>query len=109
MISIVVPTRGRISTQLTVSNLPKVLHQAVTIVCPASERIWIQDRFPQTTVLAQPDPEMRIAEKRKWIVENIDHERIVMLDDDLRFAVRRTDEPTKFLKATNQQIMDAFV
>lgn len=110
MTRIIIPTRGRLSKQLTLDNLPKELHEQTVVVSPRSERVFLQDRYQKAEVLAQPDDTWTIARKRQWIVEELckDDEKIVMLDDDLRFAVRRDDEPTKFLKATPEQVAAAF-
>ncbi len=108
MLQIIIPTRGRLGTQLTLQNLPKDLYPQVSIVCPQSEAFFHRDRFPLTTVVPQPDPSVTIAKKREWIMNSFDTEKLVMLDDDLRFAVRREDDPVKFLKATPEQIIQAF-
>ena len=84
---IVIPTRGRRNNQLTMRNLPTELQKRTIIVAPKDEAFWIKQDFSNAKdVVAQPDPGMRIAEKRKWIMETFDVEKLVMLDDDLRFA-----------------------
>lgn len=109
---IIVPTKGRLNDQLTVRNLPRDLKQDTIIVAPSNEAFWHKQNHPLCTVITQPDDEMGIAEKRKWIVENLSFEangfKIVMLDDDLRFAVRREDDPTLFRKADPNDITYAF-
>lgn len=108
MMEIVIPTRGRVSNQLTYSNLPPELKKRVIFVCPQNERLWLSERYPQATVRVQPDPMMRISAKRKWIVDQCQEEKIVMLDDDLRFAVRRDDNPGLFRAAEHKDISRAF-
>ncbi len=106
---IFIPTKGRRNNQLTMRNLPPALRERTTIVCPEKEAFWLRQDFSSATMLAQPDPNMGIALKREWILKNCEAEKIVMLDDDLRFATRRTDEPGKFLKASDHEITTAFL
>jgi len=81
-------------------------------------RIWIPTcRTEQVTYNNLPpslqarveflDNDTRIANKRQFILDNCD-EPFVMLDDDLRFAVRREDEPTKFRDASSADILALF-
>jgi hypothetical protein len=105
---IVIPTKGRLNKQLTLTNLPLALRPHIILVCPSQEAFFHRQNFSGIEVIAQPDPGITIAQKRRWIMENIDTEKLVMLDDDLRFAVRREDDPAKFLKATAGQILAAF-
>jgi hypothetical protein len=105
---IYIPTKGRLSKQLTLSNLPRTLRERTTIVCPENEAIWHKRSWMTSEVMVQPDPKMGISEKRKWIVDTTDHEKIVMLDDDLRFAVRRDDDNGKFRSAKDEDVIKAF-
>src|SRR3990167_54603 len=105
---IIIPTKGRIGKQLTIQNLPKQLYHKVYLVCPEKEKFWHQQNHSQITVNTQPDPDMGISAKRKWIIDTTDDEKIVMLDDDLRFAYRRTDNPTLFRKAEEADLLEAF-
>jgi len=57
-----------------------------------------------------PDTIMGITNKRQFILEqckDIGHTKVLMLDDDLVFAVRRVDNPTLFLPATAEDILRA--
>lgn len=107
---IYIPTKGRVDTQTTLKNLPTDLHPRVTLVCPASEVAPLTERTQDTgvRVQAQPDEHMGIAEKRRWIVEQCPLDKMVMLDDDLRFAVRRDDDPKRFRVATAADTLAAF-
>jgi hypothetical protein len=105
---IYIPTKGRRNNQLTMRNLPREIQERVVFACPEKEAFWLKQDFPMASFAVQPDPDMGIAAKRQWLLENCHSEKLVMLDDDLRFAVRREDEPAKFLKATNDQINKAF-
>jgi len=105
---IIIPTKGRISNQLTYQNLPEELRKQTTFVCPQSEGFWLEQKYPAAKVIRQLDPNMRIGDKRKWIMDTTEEEKIVMLDDDLRFAVRRDDNPGLFRKAEPADISRAF-
>jgi hypothetical protein len=105
---IYIPTRGRITNQLTLENLPPDLYVSSTLVCPPSEVDRLSRRYEFVGVLPQPEEKMTISEKRKWIVDQSPGDKLVMLDDDLRFAVRREDDTGKFRKATEEDILRYF-
>lgn len=105
---IYIPTKGRISNQLTIANLPDELKSKTSIVAPQSETFFHRNNHPLCEVIPQPDPKMGIAEKRKWIMGIATDDKIVMLDDDLRFAMRREDDPGKFRKAEPADVLKAF-
>jgi len=105
---IYIPTKGRVQNQLTLENLPPDLYVRTILVCPKSEAFRHRQRHPHAEVLEQPDEDMGISEKRKWIIDICDEDKLVMLDDDCRFAVRREDDPGLFRKANNEDITLAF-
>lgn len=109
---IVIPTKGRVHNQLTLNNLPPDLIVETTLVCPREEADGLRRNHPYTAIVEQPDSGMNISEKRKWIIDTAHKdgiEKILMLDDDLRFAVRRTDNPGLFRKANDAEIQRAFI
>ena len=107
-VRIIIPTKGRRNNQLTLRNLPKDLQLVTTVVCPYKEAVYIKEDFPHVEVVRQPEEIQTIAEKRKWIVDGATDDKIVMLDDDLRFAVRREDNPGLFRQAAPHDILKAF-
>jgi hypothetical protein len=89
MMRIIIPTRGRMDEQRTFSVLPRELRKRTTIVCPEKEKVRLS--CLDVEVVAQPDPNWKIAQKREWIVREWLHrgcDKIIMLDDDLSFATR---------------------
>lgn len=96
---IIIPTRGRYDLTLTCDRLPKELRGHVDIVCPEKEAHRHRDIRPWAHVVVQPDPDFTIAAKRAWIMLNWESDRIVMLDDDLNFFVKRDEDPKKLRKA----------
>jgi hypothetical protein len=89
---IIIPTRGRVNNQLTLSQFPRELRELTTIICPKKEHFAISGMDTGEEVLAQPESVTTIARKRAWIMQDLCKERgwdkILMLDDDLRFATR---------------------
>ena len=91
---IIIPTRSRTDEQLTITFFPKELRKITTWVCPKKdvfklESMYIDGLGPE--IVVQPDPDMKIAAKRAWIMEEWarqGYEKILMLDDDLRFSTR---------------------
>jgi hypothetical protein len=87
-----IPTRGRVNAQPTHVAIPDSV-----LVCPADEFQEYSARWQR--VLATPPNISGIAATRQWIMELLGDPHIVMMDDDLKFAVRRVDDPTKFKPA----------
>lgn len=110
--TIVIPTRGRVGRQITFSNLPVKLRKQTLIVCPKREVSAHSGNHPQAQeVIEQLNPDWTIAKKRRWLVETLHKrgvEKIVMMDDDLRFCVRRDDDPGLFRQATEEDTLRAF-
>ena len=94
--AIIIPTHGRTNDQLTVQTLPKgKFMQRVTLVCPEKDYGKLRSMRDDYSVVIQPDPNWRIAKKREWIIEEWvrrGYEKIFMLDDDLRFATRKSPD-----------------
>jgi hypothetical protein len=66
------------------------------------------EQLLQVTVMAYPGT-TGIADKRQWIMENVGKsDAICMLDDDLTFFKRRTDDPTKLEDITPAELSAAF-
>lgn len=105
---IIVPTRGRIGRQATIEHMSPRLRDLVTVVCPQQEiqkhRLysWMMD----LQYVSQPDPNMTIAAKRRWILENwrsfSADGRLIMMDDDLRMYIRREDRPDRLRYAEDE-------
>lgn len=90
---VVIPTRGRTDRQITLSRMGLANQRGVLLVCPESEVETHKRNWPLIDVIAQPDPDMTIAAKRAWILEEaIDDEKALMLDDDMDFFYRALRE-----------------
>ena len=85
--NIYIPTRGRADHQVTLSYFPEELRQQVTLVVDHDEADQYTKYDCKTMVC--PETVHDIATKRKYIHENSTTNKIVMLDDDLRFYIRK--------------------
>jgi len=94
---------GRANRQPTWDNLPLPIQQRTKIVIPYAERA----DYAAYPILTHPDIIMDVTRTRQWLIEHSEG-KLVMLDDDLTFATRRTDNPTTFLPATAAEIEHAF-
>ena len=99
---ILIPTFNR-TTQHTLNSLPYEIQQNTFLVSPIP--------LPYDQVIIQPEHIRGIANKRQWMMEwaaEKGWDTVVMLDDDLRFSRRRTDNPKLFEQATHRDIAGAF-
>ena len=81
-----VTTRGRVDRQHTLKNLPTSWLSRTVIVCPVAEVAAHQQNWPKCGVWGVKTK--NLAEKRALIFETTKAEKIMLLDDDLRFHVR---------------------
>jgi hypothetical protein len=98
-VEIFIPTLARPDRQETWNNLPDSLRERTRLLVDERE-VAAYRRFP---CVALPSDCKGIGRVRQWVIENV-KDKVVMLDDDLTFAMRRLDEPTKFLPATVRNI-----
>lgn len=102
-----IPSTGRAALQTTVFVLPAYWQRVTTLVVYAHELDFYRAAVPKgVAVVAVPPRVKRIGMKRQWILDTCKTSRLCMLDDDLEFYVRRTDEPDHFLGATDANIGD---
>lgn len=103
---IYIPTRARYQ-QDTWKSLPEEIRKKVIFVTP-----WSDDHIRSTKdimLVRRTPPEISgIGPTRQWIIDQAKDKKIVMLDDDLVFATRRDDEPTKFRESSNADIIRLF-
>lgn len=109
---IYIPTRGRASNQITLSNLPSVLRDKAKLVVDESEKDEHFSLYGPDKVLVAPSHCDSIGKVRQAIIDyhrpDIDGDKLIMLDDDLGFNMRRIDIREKFLPATEQSVIDGF-
>jgi len=94
-----IPTRNRVC-QETYLSLPQELRERIHFAVPHDDRNIVGVFVHKT-----PSEINGIGPTRQWIVDQVQDKKIVMLDDDLVFAIRREDEPTKFLPAQPKELI----
>lgn len=110
MMRIYIPTMGR-KNQVTYSQLPLALQKVTTLVVPQDELAsW---RGSGIDVVAHPRSCKSIGPVRQFICAELHNvskygAKLIMLDDDIRFSARRTDDPTKFCPTRDEDIILGF-
>lgn len=105
---IYIVTHGRHDRQITFNSLPPDIQERTKTVIQASEyHKWSGRDVQYKSILVLPDHIKDIASTREYLI-NMTDGKIVMLDDDMVFAIRRKDDPTKFLEATPHDITTMF-
>lgn len=104
---IYIPTYRRPGAQHTFNALSPYWRERTTLVLDAWDaRVmanWLNDN--DAAIWIPPENIQTIAAKRAWIIENAQEEKIVMMDDDLRFAVRvREDDKIRLRPAGGEQV-----
>jgi len=90
-------TYGRHDRQITYDNLPPEIQERTILV--------VQDREahkydPKYNLLVLPPLVSNLPQTREYLKTYEGDKKMVMLDDDLKFARRRFDDPTKFADAS---------
>lgn len=80
------------------------MRDRTTLVVQDRER-ELYSAFP---LLILPPQVQTLPDTRQWLTDNLSENKCIQLDDDLVFATRRTDEPTKFFPATGFEIEEMF-
>lgn len=99
MADIYIPTYGRVARQETLAAFPAGWQARTALVCRPEERADLAFRYGVEVMVA---PVKGISATRQWILEQHEGDRFLMFDDDLKFAQRRKDDPTKFERLEHQ-------
>ena len=97
-------TRGREDDQVTYRSLPPSLRTKVNLVIYEDEA-YAYNTFPK--IITVPSFPKGIGYKRQWVMERCKG-RAVFMDDDLTFAKRRLDDPSRFTECTNEDMEHMF-
>lgn len=105
----VIPTFQRAGYVKTLNSFPWETFPHIALVVQHQEMLKYRSEYPRRMIWMMPADldNCGIAKTRDWIIRQahlIQERHVCMLDDDLDFAVRRTDEPGKFKAATLQDI-----
>ena len=87
-----IPTYGRTHRQETLNAFPVEWVRRTALVCRPEEAEALR-RYGVEVLAA---PVKGISATRQWIIDQHEGDRLLMFDDDLKFARRREDDPTKF-------------
>lgn len=101
---IIINTYGRANEQKTFANLPPSVQQKTEFIVQHRER----DLYPGKNIIVLPDEIRDLPSTRQWLVDNIQDTNVLIMDDDLSFAVRHDAIPTKLYKPTEQDLIDLF-
>ena len=91
---IVIPSRSRPDSIVTLNYIPQPWRRRVAIVVPREQFYSYKKHNPDVTVVSCP-VKTGIAPTRQWIIENFEDKHIFMADDDAIFAVRKDPNSTK--------------
>jgi hypothetical protein len=99
---IYIPTRGRVGSQVTYDTLVGAIVNTIALVCPPDE-VKAHHAEGRAAIAC---PAQGITATRQFIMDHCPTGKVLMFDDDLRFAVRRLDDPGKFLPAGGNDVRD---
>lgn len=100
---IAIPTLGRAGRQRTWLAIPPYLQKHTKMFVQDHEYYDYQLRYG-STIVKLPEPIKDVASTRDYIIEYAGNTPVIMVDDDLDFAKRRTDDPSKFRVPTPAEI-----
>lgn len=100
---IYIPTSGRPDTQRTLEEVPENRLKDTFLVVYEREK----EQYSKYNLIVVPENITKIHEKRQYILDQHDEtkygSKILMLDDDLKFQIRRIDDKEKFREATKEE------
>ena len=80
-------------------------------MCPKNEAVRLAHLYDDVEIVVQPDSSWTIARKREWIMREwlaCGYDKILMLDDDLRFATRISESDRRLRDIRNEELDDQF-
>lgn len=98
---IYIHSSGRAGKSLSIEYMPYA-----TILVQAHEYRDYVRANPHHDVVPLPPEIKTLSPTRQWILDNCPEDKVLMLDDDLRFSVRRKDDPTKLMPATTEDVLE---
>jgi len=106
-ITIFIPSKGRPEEQVTLSNLPEILHPRVKILVDEDELEEYEDQMYPVEIVGLPELVTGIGNVRQWAIENCETPYAFLLDDDMIFF-KRIGETTSLEKCTEQTCIEMF-
>jgi len=108
---IIITTRGRIYEQCTLQSLPPELRKRTRLVCPKREVDSLHRLYPDVKIAWEPYRKMKLPQKREWIIKtwhDAGYTKILMLDDDLRFATRISADDWHLQEIQGEKLIPEF-
>lgn len=99
-------TYKRPTKQITLSNLPQSIKDKTWLVVQHSERDLYHKIHDKLVVL--PPWITNLTDTRQWMIEEFSGEPLLVMDDDLRFNVRRDGKHDKLYKPTEEEVCEMF-
>lgn len=100
---IYIMSSGRPNKQITWDSLPEELQRRVKIAVPPDE-VSAYSKYP---TISSPNLPRHLPRARDWVAQSV-AKKVIMMDDDITFATRRKDDPTKFLPSSPYEIVSLF-
>ena len=104
---IYIPTLGRWSHIETMLSLENVCVNITLVVQPHEEanyrQLWDNSRV---TIKVLPEEVKGIARTRQWIIDNAPENKIIFMDDDIKFARRKEKGSVKLTKVTREDMCE---
>lgn len=98
-----IPSMNRANKQTTIRNLPPAWLRRTALVVPKDQLAAYKPWSNVVTIISVPLSVKGIGDTRHFIMTKLSStDKLCMLDDDLRFDVRRKDDQSKFSHATMQ-------
>lgn len=85
------------------------LHKQVRLVVQDREAKAYAARHPKVKTIVLPSKIRRLSPTRQWLLENSPTDKFILMDDDLAFACRRHDDPTRFLHSEPEETAKALI
>lgn len=102
---IFVHSSGRAGTLPTYDALMRSRYRDdVRLVVQGKEVETYKQAHPDAEIIVLPPEVTMLSPTRQWLLENSETKKFVLVDDDLTFSKRRSDDRTKFQSATNADI-----
>lgn len=103
---IYIHSAGRALEQPTYTALKQAGLDPYLVVQKAEAKAY-RAAWPDARTIVLPAKITTLSPTRQWLMDNGDGQ-FVLMDDDLRFFVRRADDPSKFQPATGKDIKAMF-
>lgn len=106
-ITVVIPSKGRASDQITIDSIPAEMIPCCSILVDEDELLDYEIEVDNFNIIGLPEDVKGIGKVRQWAVENCPTEYLFLLDDDMVFF-KRMEGSTKLEKSSPEDILAMF-